>query len=146
MRCWYWGMMFSFQPTSALFHLPLDCFFFCGLQVVMNLVHLSTSSCSIVPPMAIFVFSVCYIFLSDTHSQYEHTEGLLMDKCNIHVGKIMPKLIQLIHRHERHTVTESNNYCKKNPAEYTDFELAIIRVRIGTFESESQARLGTLGK
>ena len=22
-----WGMMFSFQPTCALFHLPLDCFF-----------------------------------------------------------------------------------------------------------------------
>ena len=71
----------------ALFHLPLDCFFFCGLQVVMNLVHLSTSSCSIVPPMAIFVFSVCYIFLSDTHSQYEHTEGSLnLDKCNM-LGK-----------------------------------------------------------
>ena len=70
-------MTFSFQPTCALFHLPLDCFFLCGLQVVMNLVHLSTSSCSIVPPMAIFVFSVCYIFLSDTHSQYEHTEGSL---------------------------------------------------------------------
>ena len=53
-------------------------------------------------------------------------------------------------------MTESNNYCKKNPAEYTDFELAIIRVRIGTFESESQldlehwenesrARVGALG-
>ena len=34
-------------------------------------------------PMAIFVFSVCYIFLSDTHSQYEHTEGSLTDKCNM---------------------------------------------------------------
>ena len=31
-------------------------------------------------------FSVCYIFLSDTHSQYEHTEGLLTDKCNM-LGK-----------------------------------------------------------
>ena len=38
-------------------------------------------------------------------------------------------------------MTESNNYCKKNPAEYTHFELAIIRVRIGTFESESQLDL-----
>ncbi len=38
-------------------------------------------------------------------------------------------------------MTESNNYCKKNPAEYIDFELAIIRVRIGTFESESQLDL-----
>ena len=53
-------------------------------------------------------------------------------------------------------MTESNHYCKKNPAEYTDFELAIIRVRMGTFESESQldleywenesrARVGALG-
>ena len=53
-------------------------------------------------------------------------------------------------------MTESNNYCKKKTAEYTDFELAIIRVRIGTFESESQldlehwenesrARVGALG-
>ena len=38
-------------------------------------------------------------------------------------------------------MTESNTYCKKNPAECTDFELAIIRVRIGTFESESQLDL-----
>ena len=44
-------------------------------------------------------------------------------------------------------MTERNNYCiKKKTAEYTDFELEIIRARIGTFESESQARLGTLGK
>ena len=42
-------------------------------------------------------------------------------------------------------MTERNNYCKKT-AKYTDFELEIIRARIGTFESESQARLGTLGK
>ena len=38
-------------------------------------------------------------------------------------------------------MTESNTYCKKNPAECPDFELAIIRVRIGTFESESQLDL-----
>ena len=38
-------------------------------------------------------------------------------------------------------MTESNTYCKKKPAECTDFELAIIRVRIGTFESESQLDL-----
>ena len=38
-------------------------------------------------------------------------------------------------------MTESNTYCKKNPAECTDFELAIIRVRIGTFESVSQLDL-----
>ena len=31
-------------------------------------------------------FSVCYIFLSDTHSQYEHTEGSLTEKCNM-LGK-----------------------------------------------------------
>ncbi len=43
-------------------------------------------------------------------------------------------------------MTERNNYCKKKTAEYTDFELAIVRAIIGTFESESQARLGTLGK
>ena len=43
-------------------------------------------------------------------------------------------------------MTERNNYCKKKTAEYTDFKLEIIRARIGSFESESQARLGTLGK
>ena len=41
-------------------------------------------------------------------------------------------------------MTETN-IVKKN-VKYTDFELAIIRARIGTFESESRARLGTLGK
>ena len=44
-------------------------------------------------------------------------------------------------------MTESNStntYCKKNPAECSDFELAMIRVRIGTFESESRARVGAL--
>ena len=34
-------------------------------------------------------------------------------------------------------MTERNNYCKKKPAEYTDFELAIIRAIIGTFESST---------
>ena len=52
------GMTFSFQATCALFHLPLDCFLLCGLNVEMHMVHLSMSSCIliVIPPMAIFVF------------------------------------------------------------------------------------------
>ena len=86
------GMTFSFQPTCALFLLPLDCFFLCGLQTGGDAhgpyqhVILHSDRSPTHGHFCFFSLLKTQIFLSDTHSQYEHTEESLTNKCNM-LGK-----------------------------------------------------------